>query len=234
MALPVEIPASVVTGHNFGKRRTIRQDVNPFDKSTVVSILPKYNQIERKWTIWPGTFEIPYGTFVNPSVLVVGSSSWWADLNPDQPLIEIPVSSVQVAKSIVDDYCNACLGAEGDSKPGLFWIPGAITVDEVKRKYVEQLNIANARQRNWYATLVKHGDVLWARTMGNPLAISDDMRLAAKELGLEREWISDFKAIEMVRCLYCGNMRNPFYPVCLHCRHVVDKAAYEKLNPKQV
>ena len=38
-------------------RRTIRAPVNPMDKSTVVSILPKHIS-ERKATIQPGIFEL--------------------------------------------------------------------------------------------------------------------------------------------------------------------------------
>ena len=57
-------------------RRTIRAPINPLDKSTVVSILPKQIS-ERKITIQPGIFEISPGSFDNPAILVVGPSSWW-------------------------------------------------------------------------------------------------------------------------------------------------------------
>ena len=109
-------------------RRTIRAPVNPMDKSTVVSILPK--QIyERKITIQPGVFEIKPGTFENPAILVVGPSSWWREVDIEQPLLEIPVSSIQVADSIVTDYCNGLLACNMDTlMPGLFYLPGEFTV----------------------------------------------------------------------------------------------------------
>src|SRR6187200_2386767 len=95
-------------GINQVNRRTIRAPVNSLDKSTVVSILPK-RIYETKITIQPGVFEIAPGSMEHPSVLVVGASSWWREVDVDQPLLEIPVSSIQVADSIVKDYCNGLL-----------------------------------------------------------------------------------------------------------------------------
>ena len=110
-------------------RRTIRAPVNPLDKSTVVSILPKPIS-ERKATIQPGTFELPPGSFDKPSILVVGPSSWWREVDEGQPLLEIPVASVIIADSIVKDYCNGLLACDmGDRMPGLFYLPGIFTVE---------------------------------------------------------------------------------------------------------
>ena len=106
-------------GLNQANRRTIRAPVNPLDKSTVISILPKPIS-ERKATIQPGMFELPPGTFENPSILVVGTSSWWREVDENQPLLEIPVSSVQVADSIVRDYCNGLLACDmAEKMPGI-------------------------------------------------------------------------------------------------------------------
>src|SRR6188474_446560 len=117
-------------------RRTIRAQVNPMDKSTVVSIYPK--QItEFKATIQPNTFVVPAGTFEKPGVLVVGPSSWWREVDEEQPLLEIPVSSIQIAYSIVTDYMNGLLGCNmNDQMPGMFYIPGAFTADEIKKQHM--------------------------------------------------------------------------------------------------
>jgi len=156
--------------HDF-RRRTIRAPVNPMDVSTVVSILPKEID-ERKWTIQPGKFLIPPGSFENPGVLVVGPSSWWKELDEEQPLLEIPCSSIQVADSVVKDYCNGILGCNmGDTMPGLFFVPGEWNADGIKRERRGELNQALMRQRNWYKVLVKMADTFWARTNGNPLSI---------------------------------------------------------------
>ena len=53
-------------GISISTRRTIRAAVNPLDKSTVVSILPK--PIPARYpTIQPGIFEFKPGTFENPA-----------------------------------------------------------------------------------------------------------------------------------------------------------------------
>lgn len=205
-------------GINDWKRRTIRGPVNPLDKSTIVSIFPKEID-EKKPTISPGRFIIPPGTYEKPSVLVVGPSSWWRDIDEDQPLLEIPVSSIQIADSVVKDYCNGYLACDMDtSMPGLFYVNGELDVAAIRKQYPHEIEKANARQKTWYSVLIKLADSLWARSNGNPLAISDDMRLAAKELNLKtKDWMKDFQMIDMVRCKACGNLKNPQFPVCASC-----------------
>lgn len=214
------------------RRRTIRAPVNPMDKSTVVSILPKEID-ETKPTIQPGRFIIKPGTYETPAILVVGPSSWWRDIDEEQPLLEIPVSSIQIADSIVKDYCNgihACNMA--DVMPGLFYIPGEQTLASIKKSFQHELDAALKRQRAWYSLLVKLADSLWARSNGNPLAIAEDMRLAAKELGLQgtKDWMKDFQMVEMVRCKACGALKNPLYPVCQTCRAIDDPVKAKELG----
>jgi hypothetical protein len=202
------------------RRRTIRGPVNPLDKSTVISIFPK-EIVEYKHTIQPGKFEIHSGTYDKPAILVVGPSSWWRDIDIDQPLLEIPVSSIQIADSIVKDYCNGYLGCNmGDCMPGLFYMPGEITLEQIRTEHKKKLDTAQTKQKNWFSLLVKMADALWARSAGNPLAISDDMRLAARELNLSsnKDWMKDFTMVSMVRCKACGALKNPEFPICATCR----------------
>lgn len=202
-------------------RRVMRAPVNPLDKSTVVSIFPK-DIVEYKPTIQPGRFEISAGNIKKPTLMVVGPSSWWREIDEEQPLLEIPVSSIQIAESFVRDYCNGLLAFNGeDAAPGLFFIPGEHSLDDIKVKYTDALNAAEAKQRNWYAALIRIADGLWSRSNGNPLAISDDMRMAAKEMGHnDRDWMRDFKMTDNIRCSACGAIRNPAYPVCGTCRYI--------------
>ncbi len=213
-------------------RRTIRSEVNPMDKSTIFSVYPVHI-IERKPTLMPGTFELRAGSYDMPSSLEVGPSSWWREIDPEQPLLEITNSSVQVADSFVKDYCNGLLACDmGECTPGLFFLPGAINVIELKtdEKYKKVLKRAIERQKNWYGALVKMGDALWSRTNGNPISISDDMRRAAKELGMDRPWSKEYDRVSLSPCPACGNLRNPEYPVCTSCKTIVDRAKYDKLK----
>lgn len=204
------------------RRRTVRGPVNPMDKSTIVSIYPKEID-EVKHTIQPGRFIIQPGTPNNPTVLVVGTSSWWREIDETQPLLEIPVSSIQVADSIVKDYCNGIFGCDMNiSTPGLFYVPGEYSVKQIKEMFSKELERAKVRQNNFWNQLIKLADSLWARSNGNPLAISDDMRLAAREMSLQetKDWMKDFKMMEMTRCFACGSLKNPQYPVCATCRAI--------------
>src|SRR5687768_8340890 len=99
MGIVGEFPSLAVT-----QRKTIRAAVNPLDKCTVVSIFPKEVN-ETKPTIQPGFFHVDAGSYEHPSLLVVGPSSWWREFDENQPLTEIPQSSVIVANSIVRDFC---------------------------------------------------------------------------------------------------------------------------------
>lgn len=221
------LPGSVFGMQN---RRTIRGMVNPLDKSTIVSIYPKpideYNP-----TIQPGRFMLAAGSYENPSILVVGPSSWWKELEEDQPLLEIPVSSIQVADSFVKDYCNGIFCSNmSDMMPGLFFVLGEESVKSVRMKYPHLLEKAKSNQDRWYDQLVKEADSLWARSNGNPLAISEDMIMAARALGLEKDWTADIQQLEMIKCKACGTLNRSNTIICPNCKVVLDAEKFKTLN----
>lgn len=215
-------------GNAFSVRnkRTVRGPINPLDKCTIFSIYGKEIE-ERKPTIQPGYFVIPAGSYESPSRLVVGPSSWWREVDLDQPLLEIPHGSVQIAESVVRDYVIGLLGRTVDAQPGIFWVPGNLTAKELREQHPAVIDRAKQMQDEWYKNLVKLADIGWSRTNGNPLTINDDMRMAAKALRLEqKEWMQDFKMMETVACIACGHPRNPKFPVCSNCNTVVDRELY--------
>lgn len=231
MADVIDVQVGTFPGMAGSNRRTIRSPVNPLDKSTVVSILPKWIN-ERKATIQPGVFDIPPGSFEQPSILVVGTSSWWRDIDEGQPLLEITVGSVQVADSIVRDYSNGLLACNmEDMRPGLFYIPGEFSAEGIKKNHMPSLLKAQANQRKWFAELVRIADILWSRSNGNPLSISDDSRLACKELNItNKPWLGDLQTMELIRCIACGALRNPAFPICQSCHAIIDKKRAEELG----
>lgn len=211
-------------------RRTVRAEVNPFDKATIVSIAP-FEIRETILTIQPGSFVIPAGSLEKPSLTVIGPSSWWKETDPEQPLLEIVVSSILVGRSIVDDYIQSMNGVTlGTCQPGVFYVPGEITLDEVKKKYGHVLARMNLLQNQWYAFLVKQADSMWARSNQNPLAIDDQSRMAARILQIDKPWIRDFQQVQNVNCVACGSLRNPQFPICPHCKLIVDKELAVKLG----
>jgi len=212
------------------RRRTIRAPVNPLDKATIVSILPKRIE-EIKPTIQPGRFIIEAGSYDKPSSLIVGPSSWWREIDDEQPLLEIPNSAIQIADSVVKDYSNGLFACNmDDAMPGLFYISGSILVSEIKTKYKHLLDQALAKQRKWYEVIVRLTDILWARSNGNPIVIGDDARMAARELSLTKDWMADFLAIEKVKCIACGALRDPNFPICQVCKAIADPARAKLLG----
>lgn len=239
----------------FPRRQAIRQEYNPLDKSTVFSIFPKPLD-DVKPTILPGVFHIDAGSPEKPARLVVGPSSWFREIDETQPMLEIPVSSVQVAKSIVEDYCSGIYGCDmNQSMPGWFFLPGDISVEKLNSKetvpgtqkydvagkmifpgvkFVDVLDIAVKKQNNFFEKQVFLADALWARTNGSPLAITDDMRLAATQLGRVKDWNVSASRVEMINCIACGNMRNPKFPICSHCNRVIDMNLAKQLGILEV
>jgi len=202
-------------------RKPIRAPLNPFDKATVVSILPK-EIFEKKPTLFPGEWYIPPGTETKPTCVEIQPSSWFRDIDLEQPLLEIPTSAIIVAEAIVKDYCNGIIGCDmGNAMPGLVYLPGIVTSEQFLKDHKSTHTAMIQRQKNWYAVLLKMADGLWARSNGNSIVISDDMRLAARELNQQaKDWMKNFQAVEMVRCNSCGSLRNPSYPICSTCKSI--------------
>ncbi len=213
-------------------RRTFPQPKNPLDVSTIFSILPLEIN-ENKITVQPSFYSIPKGSIDSPAYLYVEGGSWWKEMDETQPLLEIQVNSMQLAEAIVKDYANSMVGFLGDGgRPGVFSIPGRITVAHLKAEYPGMLIKAVEGQTAWYKNLTKLADALWSRSNGNPLAISDIMRLAARELGLNKEWLQDFQMIEQERCKACGTFKSVNFPICPTCKAVTNEALAKQLDIK--
>jgi hypothetical protein len=217
----------------IAKRKTIRAPVNQNDRSTIFSIFPR-EIIEYKYTIEPGKFVIPAGTIADVGRLPVGSSSWWAEIDHAQPLLEVPVGSVAIAESVVKDYSSAILGYLGGVRsPGVFYVPGEVSVAQMKTAYKPLFEDVIAQQKAWFVALIDIADALWARSNGNPMVISDDMKLAARELGLEyKDWLKTYKQVELVKCIACGNLNSNTVIVCPNCKVVLDGEKFKALNLK--
>lgn len=214
-------------------RKTVRAPVNPLDKSTVFSIFPREID-EVKHTIQPGRFILPPGTYDRPSYLIVGPSSWWREVDINQPLLEVPTSSIQIADSIVRDYAIGIIGVDMSiAMPGIFYVPGSVTPDVAKIQYKEKFEEAQDKQQKWYEILVRMADALWSRSNGNPMSISEDMKLAARETGLtNKDWLKDHYTLQMVKCKACQTLVNDTVIVCPNCKVILNHEAFSRLELK--
>jgi len=226
VAIPtVSLPA-------FARHTVLPTPKDTNDKTTIFSIYPMEIK-EEKITSFPSFFVIPPGTFDKPSRLVVGGSSWWKEIHDSNQLLEIPIYSSAVAKSVVDDYVNSLLAYTPYAHPGLFYIPGDVTVERAKKEYTSAFVEADRKQRAYYKALVDMADVMWSSTSKNPRSISSIMRLAAHELKMEtKEWLANEQAVAYTSCPACGSAHNPNFPVCMSCKTIVYPDKYKALGLK--
>lgn len=224
-------------GAGFGtarpKSRLHRIPKNPMDRCTIISIAP-FEIKEFKHTLFPGTFVIPKASPDQFSMLVIEPSSWFKE-QIDGPMLEIMCSSMQVAESIIKDYCNGLVKyTNGVSSPGLFYLLGEFNevTAALHPEFKSKMATAREQQTNWFKELVKMADVDWSRTDGNPLSIANDSRIAAQLLGVDKNksWMQDHVTYEKINCPACGHLVNPIFPVCPNCRNVINMAKAKELN----
>jgi hypothetical protein len=210
----------------------IRMTPNPLDKCTIVSIYPK-RIYDNKPMIFPGLFMMEPAKANDFEILVIGPSSWFKEMEEGQPYLEITSSSMVMAESFIKDWC-AQVGVEYGSKmPGLFYVPGSHDKNSIKALHQDKLDQAEIRQKEFFRNLVAIADVMWARTNGNPLVISEDAKLGAQYLGLtDKPWIKDFQATELRACLACGEFINYRFPVCRFCKAIVNPELAGELKIK--
>jgi hypothetical protein len=118
-----------------------------------------------------------------------------------------------------------------DQMPGLFYVPGDYTVERLRKDHANLISKYAAAQKKWFLELVRIADILWSRSNGNPLSISDDARLACRQLNItNKPWLGDIQTAELVRCVACGNLRNQQFPVCPVCKAIADPVKAKELN----
>src|SRR5271169_869394 len=158
--------------------------------STLVSLMP-FPIMEEKPGLIPGQFALEACTG-RPSIKVIGQSIFYVFIDADRGSFRVVTPSYAVAKSVVNDYLSAQLAATPDAHPAFFWVPGALTVEEVESKYADLIQEKKRVQTNWFVELVRLGDDDWEKTHHH-YSISDTQRYAARALDPEnkrgRPWI---------------------------------------------
>ena len=147
-------------------------------------------------------------------------------------MLEIPNGAIQIAESFVKDWANGLIECDmNENMPGLFYVAGEFDSEGIKKNFSKELKKAEQRQKNWFNLLVKAADSDWAKTNGSPRSVSDLQRMAAQELGLtDRDWMKSTVDNNKVKCVACGSLRNPAFPVCGVCNRVVDAELAKKLG----
>jgi hypothetical protein len=181
--------------------------------------------------MYPGRFSIPPSKG-EPSLLVVGQSVHYVDVGENRPQVEVISNSMEIARSIVDDFISAQLAidVDGSAQPGLTWVRGAVVPIELKTKHADVVTRLRASQREWYMRLVQMADDDWEKYKRHT-AVSDIQRYAAVDLGYtDKDWLILPEKLMSVKCPACKSSNVPDTIVCPVCRCILDKEKYQKLT----
>lgn len=203
-------------------------------KATIVSIYPK-DINERKPGIHPGQFIIPAAKLGEFSSLIVDDAFFWIDFaEPERKPIKQIVDGFKLATAVVEDFCRNIpgyrIGENYKASPGMFVIAEAVTPVVIAQSYKPQLAEALVNQNNWFKQLVTEADDTWEKTRTHR-AISSLQRLAAKNLGLEKEWIVETVSDKGIKfCPACRTRVHPDAVVCSSCQCILDEDKYAKMK----
>lgn len=198
---------------------------------TVVSILP-YPIKESKPSIIPGYFQIPRCKDPGkPSVLPVGESIHWVEspFKGNVPPMKLTHSPKEVARSIVNDLIEGQLGLDSDAMPGLFWVEGHWSSEEIVFKHYNKLEEADNRQTKWFSVLVRIADDDWSKYKQHKF-VSDLQRYAARAMGLQREWLTAVIDEINIQCPLCKGFVRPDAIVHSECGFVMKPIEYNQFK----
>ena len=205
-----------------------------FDVSTVVSILP-ITLNEEKPGLQPPYFTIPAckDPRTTCTTLAVSRSRFSVYIDMSRPSIIVPEPSDIIAESICRDYKISVSHYSPDvAEPGLFWVKGDLSPSEImaSKEIAPQLARARGMQNTWFTFLVAEADDSWGKNHMRRM-ISNLQRIAAVELGLTREWDIELEVEQSEKplaCKFCRAMIHPASIICMHCRGVLDLAAFKQ------
>ena len=207
------------------------QNTNTDLMCTVVSIVP-YPIRETKPGLIPNLYEIEASNGIDPHVLHVAHAQHYVYIDDTRPQLLVRDSPDEVAKSIVYDYKSSQLAREDGIEPGIFWVIGKHSVEEIKKNFSKELADARISQQRWLLALCKIADDDWQRYQKHTV-ISDTQRTAARILKLrayEHPWMAIEQSVEADRCPNCSIPLGKGQAVCHNCRAVIDATKAKSIS----
>lgn len=200
--------------------------------ATVVSVVPLPIS-EKKPGLYPGQFDIEAAPDGDIAILVVGISRHYTYLDSDRGSLGQENPPSKVARSIVSDYISSTMHVDEDAHPGLFYVVGKFTKEQIKEQFADKVKLARDKQYEWFKRLVRAADDSWQKERKHN-AITNVQRIAARLLGLEREWKEipkpDVNAVQLVKCPACFAVVHPQQIICGQCQCILDQEAYQNLQ----
>lgn len=202
------------------------------EKATVVSLFPMTID-ERKPGIYPGHFTIPPAKEGDFELLHVGNSTYWVNFHDGRPALKVNTPADEIAASITNDFVRNIFGYdfEHEAFPGVFWVEGHPSKEEVKKIHAVKLKEAETRQRRWFENLIKLADDAWVGSNKQHRSIADIQRYACRQLGLTRDWLIEIpvKKEAPKLCPNCQELVNAARVVC-SCGFIFDETKYKAMK----
>jgi hypothetical protein len=200
--------------------------------ATVVTLLPR-ELLEEKPHLLPGVYRIPAAKWGDIEILHVDEGIQYIPnplIEEGQPGANIKqiIPPPEIARSLVEDYISSHIALGENAAPGLFWVHGKLTKDEVKRFHNRDIRKAETQQINWFRNLIAMADTDWMKNH-NMLAVSDLQRLAARCLGVKKDWV-EFVMQETVQCPFCTIGIPSHAIVCPNCRQILKQDEFQQRN----
>lgn len=146
------------------------------------------------------------------------------------------VMAEEVAENLRNMVSNSQLCIDEKSGPGVFYVAGKLSKDEVRKEHVKKLQLARLRQLNWYRNLVRDADDVWSKFHQHRM-IGDLHRFAASALAVKKEWaIMADDDLEQIECPACGKgLPNSNVTICATCHTIIKpKEHMEKFGIKEL
>lgn len=199
-------------------------------QATLISILPWEFFSAHKPGVVPSEVRIPAAGPDDFNILVIGDAITHDYLDSDRGHRPRRIPADEMAESIVFDYWSHLLHVEADSRPGIAWISGELTKEDIKKRYGNIIKELREIQTSWFKKLVAIADDDWTHSRAHRM-ITDQQRHAAKALNLEKEWNFIPEATgHMIACPACMRQVNSEAAVCENCNAILNEEKARKFK----
>jgi hypothetical protein len=148
----------------------------------------------------------------------------------DHKTLTVPVSAIDLARSVVEDWTSAQLEtAPPDAMPGLFYVDGIYSVEEVEDEFAQQLEMARNKHTLWCQRLLALADELWT-LKPSQRHLSANMRYAARYLKTDRVWLKAPRPEDLQKCPACTQNVPSDAVICMHCSAVLNAEKYKNIQ----
>jgi hypothetical protein len=197
-------------------------------QATIVSVCNFPIGPEFKPGLFPNDYIIPAAEEGGLGIIIISDA--FTDIPQlDRKNIRVTVPAAEVARSLVEDWKSAQLMIGPGAQPGLFYVDGALSEDEIIDELSNEINKARDEHTEWAQRLVKMADDLWAI---KPLfvQISAGMIYAAKYLHVDRVWTQNVRPEQSMVCPSCNSRISSLTVVCPHCSVILNEEKHAQFN----